>query len=103
MEKNQILQELEKERANKEQLSIQFKKELEQQKIDDENNSKASIEAYKMEKLKEKSKELSNKWYIKLYLFFRSFNKNFDKKEFLWNKASNIMKIYDIPYSKTNY
>ena len=103
MEKNQILQELEKERANKEQLSIQFKKELEQQKIDDENNSKASIEAYKIEKLKEKSKELSNKWYIKLYLFFRSFNKNFDKKEFLWNKASNIMKIYDIPYSKPNY
>lgn len=103
MEKNQILQELEKERANKEQLSMQFKKELEQQKIDDENNSRDSLNAYKKEKLQEKYEEISKKWYMKLYLYFRSFNKKFNKNEYLWNKASKIMKIYDIPYSESNY
>lgn len=87
-EKNQVLQELENERTNKEEMSEKYKKELEK---------------FKREKLQEKSEELIKKWYMKIYLWVRSFKKKFDKNKYIWDLASKIMKIYDVPYSQSEF
>ena len=100
-EKKRVLQKFEKERDDKKRMTEQYKKDLEHQKVYAENKSRDLLENYKKQKLQEKSEELINKWYIKIYFYFLKFNKNFDEKEYVWNKASKIMKIYDVPYTKS--
>lgn len=66
---------------------------LNKQKIDAQRDNKESLENYKETQIARKIKILRKNFIIKIQLFFRKFNKNFNENKFLRNKACSILEI----------
>lgn len=95
--KKQHQEELKKKDAeiqqNEKKQSEHYLEKLNKQKIDAQRDNKESLETYKETQITRKIEVLRKSFIVKIQLFFRKFNKDFNEYEFLRKKACSILEI----------